>query len=339
MEKDIQSGTREPEDRPYTAPKNLPVTVRGFDMEERATQFAHLAGVYIQELSRQIDLSRLDGVTIAFDYNQALLDLDRGYLYSHRLTPSDEFAIGVAMTPSVIRDGIVKSHIVLNAALAIALEDPNSEHFKLALHTLAHECAHVEITHRFDTAFPNVLLQNVYKNIHDAARWQINLACWDEYAATWISAPFGHDPTAGYEETFILLLNETRSKANALIKAYRRHGDVTKIMAEIYAAYGSLMKFAAYHLGNMAGQRLSLMDLPKTKAALKGHWFASYFERLGVLCKRIADDYGHWSDQSSFEALGDLADELVVEGGLIVSHRNDGSLYMDIPFTSETMPE
>lgn len=208
----------------------------------------------------------------------------------------------------------------------------------MAIHTLAHECAHVEITHRFDTAFPGFLLQSTHDNVHDAFRWQIIQACWDENAATQISAAIGHDPTSGYEETFKFALNETRQKANELIKAYRLHGDVDQIMAEIYGAYGDLMKFACYHLGNMVGRGLSLDDLPATKAVLEGHWFSPYFDRLGTICKRIADDYGQWSDKSRFEALGDLADDLVIDGGLAVSHLDDGRLYVDIPFTLETMP-
>ena len=338
MAEPSNSNANESKEAPQTAPENFTVTIQGFDTEEHATQFAHLIGAYVRELSRHIDLRGLDGITVAADYNRALLDLDRGYDTSHRLTPSDEFAIGVAMTPSVIRDGKVKSHIVLNAWIAVALEDPDSEDFSTALHTLAHECAHVEITHRFDTAFPGVLMQSTHDNVHDAFKWQIIQACWDEYAATWISATIGHDPTAGYEETFKIALNETRRKANELIKDYRLHADIDQILAEIYGAYGDLMKFACYFLGNMAGLELSLNDLPATKATLEGHWFSPYFDRMDTICKRISDDYGKWSDRSQFEALGDLADELVADGGLTVSHLGEGRLYVDIPFTPETMP-
>ena len=338
MSEPQDSNENEAEEAPPTAPDNISVTIRGFDTEEHATQFAHLIGAYVRELSRYIDLRGLDGITVAADYNQALLDLDRGYDTSHRLTPSDEFAIGIAMTPSVIRGGKVKSHIVLNAWIASALEDQNSEDFSTAIHMLAHECAHVEITDRFDTAFPGVLMQSTHDNVHDAFRWQIIQASWDEYAATRISAAIGHDPTAGYEETFKTALNETRQKANELIKAYRLHGDVDQILAEIYGAYGDLMKFACYLLGNMAGLGLSLNDLPATKTALEGHWFQPYYERLGATCQDIFDDYGKWSDKSRFEELGDIADELIVDSGLTVSHLGDGRLYVDIPFTPETMP-
>lgn len=326
-------------DKPQTAPAQFLVSVRCFDNTEKATQFAHLIGTYIRELSRYIDLSRLDGITIASDYNQALLNLDRGYATNHRLTPSDEYAIGVAMTPAVIREGKTVSHILLNASIAVALKDQEHEKFKLALQTLAHECAHVEITHRFDTAFPGILLRKRYENAHESFRWQIIHACWEEYAATWISASFGQDPSEGYEETFILALTETRMKANKLITAYRLHGNVNQVMAEVYGAYGDLMKFSSYHLGNMAGRGLSVTDFPKTTAALRDHWFAPHFDRLSAILGRIADEYGKWSDQGQFEAIGDLADEIVAEGGMTISRFDNGSLYVDIPFSPETIPK
>lgn len=338
MEEAEDAESRPVDERCPTAPENFTVTLRGFDTEEGATEFGYLVGAYIRELSRDIDLSGLDGITIAVDYSQALLDLDRGYETSHRLTPSDEFAIGVAMTPSVIRDGKIKSHIVLDARFVIALVEDGGENFSHALHMLAHECAHVEVTQRFDAAFPGMLLQGMHENAHDVLRWQIIFACWDEYAATLISAPYGQDPTAAYEETFIQLLGEIRRKANELIKAYRLHSDHERVMGEVYGAYGNLMKFACYHLGNMAGRGLSLHDLPVTQRALEGHWFAPYFDRLNAVCKQIAGEYGEWGDKSAFEAIGDIADEIVVEGGLIVSHLDEDSLYVDVPFSAETMP-
>jgi hypothetical protein len=64
---------------------------------------------------------------------------------------------------------------------------------------------------------------------------------WDEYAVTWICAPFGEQPTAGYEETFISALSEARLKANNLIKAYRAHAPVSLPAgsAVLYAFVGS----------------------------------------------------------------------------------------------------
>lgn len=324
---------------PATAPEQFPISLRGFENEDRAKNVGNLIGSYIRELSRYIDLSGLDGVTIAFDYAQALQELDRGFETSHRLTPTDGDAVGIAMTPRVKRAGKVKSHIVIMAELAGFLEDPEGEQFKWVLHTLAHECAHVEITARFDTAFPGVLLAKAYDNMLDGLRWKVILACWEEYAANWISATVGENRIEADETVFLRRLEKARSEANTLIKEYRIHGDVNRILTEVFSVYGDLMKFACYQLGTMRGRALTLDDLPRTKAALTGHWFEPHFHRLNQLCQDIADSYSTWTDQEPFEALGSLAEAIVVENGVIVTRRAGNDLWVDIPFSSETMPD
>jgi len=100
------------------------------------------------------------------------------------------------------------------------------------------------------------------------------------------------------------------------------------------------MKFACYHLGNLAGLGLTLDDVPKTAAALSGNWFAPFFDQIKQACGDIAAQYGEWTDRSTFEALGDVIDEIVADGGMTISnHRDDGSFHVDIPFSPQTMPD
>jgi len=154
-----------------------------------------------------------------------------------------------------------------------------------------------------------------------------------------LSAGFGTKPTEGYEDTFLQRLRETKPQANEQIKSYRVHGNIDQIVGEVYVAYGDLMKFAAYHLGNLTGLGLSFTDFPRTTDALAGHWFAPYFTRLDDALKDIAHDYGKWADKAAFEVVGDLADELLAQGGVHYKSRPDGRIYIDIPFTAETMPD
>ncbi len=324
---------------PTTAPDSFGITARGlFASEDEACQLATLVGEVIREFSRTFELSRLDGVTVAQDYAQALAELDRGYETTHTLTPSEGAAVGVAMTPSVLRDGVLKCHIVFNARHIWALQDANHPGFQLAVHIVAHECAHVEITGKFDGAIPGVLLRKRVVDLRDRARSDVVLACWDEYAATRLSAGFGEDPTEGYEETLIAQMGTSRQEANDAIKAYRLDGDLDKVYREVYRVYGNLMKYAAYYLGNLAGHGVELSQRPHFEAALADHWFEPYFHRLGEACKAIAAQYGVWQDHSLFEVIGDIADDLVAEGGILSTTLDDGRLYLDIPFTPATMP-
>lgn len=277
-------------------------------------------------------------MTVAEDYARALAELDRGYETSHILTPSEGASVGVAMTPSVLRDGVLKSHIVFNAQHIWALQDTNHAGFQLAAQIVAHECAHVEVTGKFDAAFPGVLLRKRFMDLRDRARSDVILACWDEYAATRLSAGFGEDPTEGYEETLITHMATARQEANDAIKAYRLDADLDKVYRDVYRAYGNVLKFAAYYLGNLAGHGIEPSLRPGFEAALAGHWFEPYFHRLDEACKAIAAQYGAWQDHSPFEVIGDIADDLGAEGGIVSTNLEDGRLYLDIPFTPATMP-
>lgn len=335
---DTKEAATEVDERPKTAPLQFQICSSGFATEDHAVRLAQLVGQYIHELSRHIDLSQLDGVTLAFDYVQALSNLDRGYESSYQLAPSDRLVVGVAMTPNVMREGVIKSHIVLNANLIQPLENPDNENYALAFHILAHECAHVEVTHRFNTAFPCVLLQRSHPNLLDAYRWQIIMACWEEFAATYLSAGFGQDPTEGYEDTFVQSLQESRDRANTAIRAYRVHGDHARVLGEVFGAYGELMKYTSYHLGNLAGRGRSIDGMPRSSAALEGHWFSPYFRRLQAALYAIVENHGHWADLSGFELIGDLAQEIVIAGGVQVIANEDGRTRIVVPYTRATMP-
>lgn len=330
----------EPEDsRPVTLPDGVPIAVTGFEDRDVATAVANTVGAAVRIFSKTIDLSTLCRVTVAVDYKEALRSLDRGFQATSELTPSEGFSVGVAMAVPVIQQGTVKSHLVFNAAYVAPIVHHENEFWAGAVHVIAHECAHVEITAAFDKAFPGEMLVTKYPTYHAALRWQISQGCWDEYAATWISARLGQPQTEGYEENFLHWLAKAQEEANEKIIAYRYHGDNRQITDEVYAIYGSLMKYACYHIGNMRGLALTLDDLPATKAALDGHWFEPYFHQLKTACDALAKDFGRWPDKSGFEALGDIADEIVSEGRVEVTAYEDGSMHIDVPYTMQTLPE
>jgi hypothetical protein len=62
-----QTNDVNPEQRPQTAPQHFQVSIRGFDTKEKAEEFGYFIIGYVRELSRYINLSGLDGLTVAFD--------------------------------------------------------------------------------------------------------------------------------------------------------------------------------------------------------------------------------------------------------------------------------
>lgn len=335
---DAEAASSSLDDHPSTAPKSISMSMRSFESAESATALANIIANHVQIIGRAIDLRTLDGITVAYDYRQALAELDRGYETSYKLTPSTDIVEGVAMTPSVMHNNAIKSHIVFNALYMQALADETSDFYLHSVHIVAHECAHVEITRAFDQAFPGTLLQQSYANPYDARRWDVILACWDEYAATRIAAGIGRDPTTDYETCFTEALQNARNLANEKIKAYRLHADHTQVLDEVHTIYGTLMKLACYHLGNMAGKGVTLAYLPNTRTALEGSWFAPHWAILEERCAAVWEMFGQWADKSCFERIGDIFDDVLESGGVFVTKTGRETARMDIPFSPETLP-
>jgi hypothetical protein len=317
-----------------SVPKNLEIIMIGIpaELEKEVQEFL---GSLLDTVGQKMDLTGLDGVTFASDYHQALLDLNRGYDTDYKLTPSNGHGIGIAMSPSVIRDDKLKTHIVISAQTFLSMIA--DKRGNIAVNTVAHECAHVELNHLYDEAFPGTLLRTKL-NVLDHFRTDCMLACWNEFGACWRSATFGPTEQLFYEAAFLAALEETRPAANAAIMEYRSHHDIGIVMHKVCDLYGNLLKYSAYHLGNLQGHGIDWRSVPTTADALQGHWFILFFERLDRACKAIAAELGNWTNSALFDALRDIAEDLVADGGMHFGRHEDDRISLDIPMTIETMP-
>ncbi len=331
------SGANSLEEMVSTAPTSFNVQARGFADTETATRLATFVGETIRALGKLISLQSLDGVTIAYDYDQALLELDRGYETSHQLKATNSHVLGVAMTPSVIREGQLKSHIFVRAETLLPLLDPNDEAgIRLAVHLLAHECGHVEVTQQFERCFPGVLLRGQMPLL-ETLRWDTIFGVWDEYAVTWIAANISSDPTASYNQALLTEVGAFDERNNAFIRDYRWHSNVDQILSEIHRSCGNLLKFAGYAIGNLRGKNLSWRDSEDLASVLTGHWFEPFLQALCDACEGVASNYGEWTDMEDFKTISAVLDDLVCRAGLFITEQEDGGAYVHIPFTDETM--
>lgn len=314
--------------------KNFEINVIGVSVELETEMLLFLSSL-VDTIGQTIDLSELDGITFASNYHQALLDLDRGYDTDYKLTPSNDHGVGIAMSPRVMRDNKLKTHIVICAETFFALLE--AKRSDTAINTVAHECAHVELNHLYDVAFPGTMLR-MKANVLDHFRIDCMLACWDEFGACWRSAPFGPSSLLAYEDAFLPALEETRPAANAAIMEYRIHADIGIVINKVCGLYGNLLKYSAYHLGNLHGHGIDWHTVPTTADVLQDHWFLPFFERLDKACKAIAADLGNWESSFHFDALRDIAEDLVADGGMHFGRHEDDRISLDIPRTIETMP-
>lgn len=327
---------------PTTIPANLGLTVQGFENEEGARKLGHAVLDAIRLFGRFMDLSTLDGVTVAIDYDQALAELDRGLPGLRPLSRSNTAEMqGVAMSPAVMRDNQVKTHLVFNAQMVagLAADIATDEDKAAAIGIIAHECAHVQVTAQKEAAIPEARFGTPIQGYERSVMFQIAEVCWDEYAVCRISAPFNRKQIGYHGESMIETVAVARGRANAAIKAYRSHADLDQLVDEAGPALAQPIKIGAYLLGGMDGEGIDWNDVPEIRAAIVNAGYDALIDELRTILRELWDSQGAWDPSiDTFEPLVDFAHEMFAEGGLLFRTDNDGQCYIDVPFSPETMP-
>ena len=339
-----QGGTNEDEVPPPTAPDSIAFSMSGFAKVEDANRIAHKVAAYVRLISSYIDLSRLDGVTVAYDYDEALAELDRGVEGLRTLSRSnDDQLIGVGMAPAVIRDGVVKVHIVLNAPYMEGIDDdasvPISDDFHASLYLLAHECAHVQVTADTDKAFPGRILQHQIASYEEAIFSQVVDICWEEYAACRLSAPFSRGQLGYYEEGLRGVLGVAHTQAASAREAFWEHGDLNRVVAELSPPLALPLRLASYVLGHLDGISTPPALSDETRDAIVKAGYEKLIDDLAAALRTLWDEKDDWHDPSDFDTIGDVARDAFWEGGLVIYPAADNGAQIHVWEPDEVDPD
>jgi hypothetical protein len=242
------------------------------------------------------------------------------------------------MAPAVLRAGVVKAHLLFYAPIVLPLEDASSEGFRQAIYTVAHECGHVEDFKNRDVCFPGTILQRQITDQEEAILERFAGDLWDEYAACRTSAIFDEGQAAIYEECLTNSLSGARERANAAICSFRYHGLIDRVLEEACPPLCNPLRFAAYLIGHLDGRNASLDNVPSARDLLSGGAYEPFVNRTRDVLRGLWSRRGRWTSLSEFKPLREIARDLLADGGIILQLRPDGSLYVSIPFSPETMP-
>jgi hypothetical protein len=328
---------------PSTAPASMRLSLSGsFASEEAARQFGNHVAELIGALSRFMDLERLDGITIADDYDGALARLDRGFKANRPLSRSnDERIVGVAMAAPVLRNGVAKSHLVFyRPAITAITDEADTEAKRDALYTIAHECGHVADRKAQDEAFPGVLLALDTRRLDVAMIYDAAVTLWEEYAACRASAGFAYDrQVAHYVIALSTTLAGARERSNASIRAYRVHGDLDRLLREAPPHVAEPLRMYAYLLGTLDGHERTLEEAaPHLVDAIAQSAYEAAFEHAAAALRGLWDSRGTWTGQHVFDPLCAMVRLCLQEAGIIFHALSDGRVSVDVPFSPETLP-
>lgn len=321
-----------------TVPSDFQISLRGFADHDEAQAFGEMLGDVLRVIGRAMDISRLDGVTVAFNYDEALAQLDRGLEGLRPLERTNgEHVVGVAMTPTVLREGIVKGHLVFHAPAISGVSDLHGEGGRQALYLIAHECGHLADLKECDEAWPGVILRQPVTG-WDAFLQPEAQALWEEYSASRRSAVFGGDEiTESYRTAFQSLLACAADDVVASVKAYREHADIPCLLRQAGEPIAQALRAAVYLAGHLDGMGHSSMAIWDEEPAVSSRYRSS-IQRLILAVRGMWDSRGAWPGLQVFEPLREVIRCALAKHGIFIRHLEDGGLYVDVPYNPETMP-
>jgi hypothetical protein len=288
-------------------------------------------------LARKMPLERLDGITFANDYAAALRDLDRGIAVTRPLEPtSNEIGLGIAMSPAVVRDCVIKRRVVAHAAIAEALVGQDEDLCRWAIHALASQLAVVALTQIVDETLPGILMKPTAKPI-DGFLYQWVGSALDGYIVARECACYAPDTYPDEQRTLLVgTLNQAREAIPAARLDYRYHGNLDRLLDVAMPAVGYVLDFAAHLLGHCDAAHVSPFDTEGTlEAALKEcgflGWFAQFQRDLASFCERI----GSWESFDEFLAFNRHVERLAWQFGLVPFETTEGELRVQVPLSSD----
>lgn len=303
--------------------------------------FMSLVEGLVTASAKGLNLSKLDGITIGFDYDQALASVDLGYEsdIAKRCTNKGGM-IGVGKTLRVRRKDTVKMHVVLNAneILSLVEHDVESEEFWRAANLIVHELGHVQTASWFEDHSPGVMLSK-----HDCD-WALSIlrdaahGIWEEYAACRLSAGVsrGNLVTDIYTENLEYSMSGAVERARSSIKAHYLHRDATRLLVETLGAISTPLNHSMYLMGHLDGLEQEI-DIDKFSSATGE--LAPYLRDALIAVRGCWDNKTSWDGLAGLDPIVDvLVDAMKMAGvALILNQEPPGSSF-SIIYSAATLP-
>ena len=292
----------------------------------------------VQATSDGRPLSFLHQVIFAADYDRALAELDMGYERSGVLrSTAVSYGTGVAMAPLVIRDGEVRSILVMRSWLGRALLDESDALRQSALHTLVCMLDRIRYMSLVNEAFPG-FLRSPGDDPWDAFFVKHIDSISSTYFGTRLSSHF--KPDAG--DDYLVLFRDSLASAIDLIPrrrlAYRVHGNLDEFLRETLDVLSDVLLHAASAIGHFDGLDEDLFSADsgrRLEETLKSlslfKWIDTYRRDL----RRIHDSRGRWTSPRELLMVSIHVERLLWAFGIFPWRTAAGEIRVEIPLDTD----
>lgn len=328
---------------PPTLRETFSISINGWvtDSDDEARTFGGRLMSFTRDYSRYLDLSLLEKIVVAWDYQAALAEVSGQDEQAIAIPTSNEFGQGAAMALPM-RDGDgngLKTVVVIQTAMISQMfDDEDSEVARMSRQSFVHELIHVDDQAHFAKTFPGGPWAGEARDMRHGALLLMAEAAYAEYSATCRTAFL--EPATGLD--FLDMLSHALSDAHEEMlerrKKYQRHQlslDDFWIWARERARF--IFQAVGYALGHYDGAmamddldgelRDQLDNKMATIEAMSLGWIVEGTREavLPIYKQEV------WTGMEILEPTAKLAERLLNEFGLYTSLR-DAHLYIDIPY-------
>lgn len=306
------------------SPTSISLNIRGLDAVGPWENFQATIEHLVHRCAQEFDLSLLDGITIGFDYAEALRSVDLGYLSDSPLSYTQESGlIGVAKMVRVRREEKVKAHIVFNGNVLSGLNSLNDEQFMPTVNLFVHEMAHVQIMGWFVAHSPNILLNPRVGNWIVLMFQETADVLWDEYAACRLSARYGFEEIlVARVESVESAVDGAFSRAREGVQRYRDHRNEASALVDVTKSMSFPLKLLSYLLGHLDGCE-SELDPLELCPKFKGSELAEFLPGLRSALRRAWETHPTWTGMDGYNEIADVIVAAVARAGVELKQGND----------------
>lgn len=310
------------------------LTCLDFADAETAARLGDVLKVIVQEVGRDMPLSRMDGITFAADYASALDRLDRGdpALGIDR-SQSRGYGRAVAKCVRVVRGGESKQHIVFDAIIAQDLLTCDTDGLASAIHIVVSMLANVAHSVLYETKLeeiPMAPVDSVVRLLHHS----VSTAPGMYFAAR--ESAFS-DPKAGAHYADL-----TRDSLTAAIKVirtarltYRLSNDLDGLLEAALPQISFVLSHVAQWLGHRDGlpsqDAFPGSSLPDDMKVLD---LDLWLELFGRDLRCLYDIDGQFTSANIF-ALDSHVERLLWMVQIFPWPTQDGALYVSVPMGND----
>jgi len=233
----------------------ISISADGFVPEEELiSTVQQLVASAIANFGVRLDL--LDGITIFADYQQGVSQFETGF-EDGALSASEGSIVGVGMTPLVLREGNLRSHILLPRKVAQdAKMQDLSEKARKARYMILHELAHCDDHQNLAIKFRAELLEiRARQNVLDVGC----RATWSEYYVCRTVAREYPEMLRDMEESAVRALGSFEAESK-IAAHYGSIGDREEGQRHAFGAGFNLFIVFARLLGHLDGLGISFKE-------------------------------------------------------------------------------